>query len=175
MKRKLYWPGIKAAAMALPIFVSSCVSSTLIQSNPSAARIYIDGIPVGTTPYQHSDTKIVGSTTYVKLEKEGYETLSATFSRSEEPDPWAIIGGILTWVPYLWVMKYYAVRTYQLYPPAAPLPVASNPKSEVWPVQPGTKESPSKADRLRELKQLLDEKRISQEDYETEKKKILAE
>jgi hypothetical protein len=65
------------------ILLASCASTTMIQSTPSGAKVYVDGQPVGSTPYTHRDTKIVGSTTTVKLEKEGYEPLNTSFSRSE--------------------------------------------------------------------------------------------
>lgn len=100
----------------MALLFASCSSSTIIQSNPSGAKVYLDGQYVGVTPYQHSDTKIVGSTTSVRLEKEGYETLSASFSRSEQADVGAIIGGVFVFVPFLWTMKYNPIRTYELDP-----------------------------------------------------------
>lgn len=41
----------------------------MIQSNPSGAKLYLNGENVGETPYSHTDTKIAGSTTTVQLEK----------------------------------------------------------------------------------------------------------
>lgn len=140
----------------------------MIQSNPSGAKVYLNGEPVGTTPYTHQDTKIVGSTTTVKLEKEGYEPLNTSFSRDEEADVGAIIGGIFVWVPFLWTMKYKPTHTYELTPSSAD----EQPKIGTNLQQNQTE---SKADRLRELKKLLDEKVITQGEYEKEKKKILEE
>lgn len=71
---------------------------------------------VGTTPYAHSDTRIVGSTTRLRLEKEGYETLNSSFTRNEEVDAGAIVGGIFLMFPYLWTMKYKPSHTYELVP-----------------------------------------------------------
>lgn len=154
--------------LAGAILFTSCSSTTFIQSNPGGAKLYLNGEPVGTTPYTHRDTKIVGSTTTVKLEKEGYETLNTSFSRDEEVDVGAIIGGLFFLVPFLWTMKYKPSHTYELQPATAG---TSDPASrqQQQPVQ------KSKADRLRELKQLLDEKIITEEEYEKEKKKILTE
>ncbi len=150
------------------ILFTSCASTTMIQSNPSGAKVYLNGEPVGTTPYTHQDTKIVGSTTTVKLEKEGYEPLNTSFSRNEEADIGAIIGGVFVWVPFLWTMKYKPAHTYELTPSSG----NEQPKVRTNLQQNQTE---SKADRLRELKQLLDEKVITKEEYEKEKKKILEE
>ncbi len=84
---------IIALLLAGTVLTSSCASSTLLQTNPVGAKLYLDGEPVGTTPYRHSDTKIVGSTTTVRLEKEGYQPLDTYFSRDEEADAGAIVGG----------------------------------------------------------------------------------
>lgn len=154
--------------LAGSILLTSCTSTTLIQSNPGGAKVYLNGEPVGTTPYTHRDTKIVGSTTTVKLEKEGYEPLHTSFSRDEEVEVGAIIGGLFVLVPFLWTMKYKPTHTYELTP-------SSGDDQPIIKTKPQQYQTKSKADRLRELKQLLDEKVITQEEYEKEKKKILAE
>jgi hypothetical protein len=102
--------------MAAAIFLSSCSSSTLIQSVPTSAKITVDGEYVGTTPYTHSDTKIIFSNTSVVLEKEGYEPFAATITRNEEPNVGAIIGGFFIWPIWLWALDYKATRTYELKP-----------------------------------------------------------
>lgn len=102
--------------LAGALLFASCSSTTLIQSVPSGAKVYLNDEYAGVTPYSHTDTKIVGSTTYVRLEKEGYETLNSAFSRSEEADVGAIIGGVFLWIPFLWTMKYKPTRTYELVP-----------------------------------------------------------
>ena len=157
---------VAAALLAGTVLFSSCVSSTVIQSVPSAAKVYIDGEPKGTTPYNHSDTKIIGSITSVRLEREGFEPFSTSFSRTEEPDIGAIIGGAFVWFPFLWAMKYKPMRIYEL-----------NPKTEASPGQQTLTlpQARSKAERLREIKKLLDEKILTQAEYEKEKKKILDE
>ncbi|GAA4407681.1 hypothetical protein GCM10023187_28610 [Nibrella viscosa] len=161
----------KATALCLAgsILLASCSSSTTIISKPSGAKVYLNGQPVGTTPYTHSDTRIVGSTTTVRLEKEGYETLNTSFSRDEQADVGAIIGGVFLLVPFLWTMKYNPTHTYELieagFQPPRTMPIGVVSESVVK----------SKADKLRELKQLLDEKLITPEDYEKQKAKILSE
>lgn len=150
------------------ILISSCASTTLIQSTPSGAKVYLNGEPVGTTPYSHRDTKIVGTTTSVKLEKDGYESLNSSFSRDEEVDVGAVVGGFFVWIPFLWTMKYKPTHSYDL----TPISGSEVKTLKTPPVQTNNK---SKAERLREFKQLLDEKVITQEEYEKEKKKILEE
>lgn len=159
----------KATAIILAgsILLASCSSRTLIQSNPSGAKVYLNGESVGTTPYTHEDTKVVGSVTEVKLEKEGYETFNTSFARNEEADAGAIIGGIFLLFPFLWTMKYKPVHSYDLVPSSGNQQTIKN--------QPQQSTIKSKADKLRELKKLFDEKLISQEDYDLQKKKILAE
>jgi hypothetical protein len=150
--------------LAGTILLSSCASTTMIQSTPSGAKLYLNGENVGKTPYSYTDTKVVGSTTTVKLKKEGYESLNTSFSRNEQADVGAIIGGILILVPFLWTMKYNPTHSYELSPI---LDNQSKIKSEK------KQNTKSKVDKLRELKQLLDEKIITQEEFEKEKKKIL--
>ncbi len=87
--------------MSGAVLFASCSSSTLIETNPVGAKLYLDGEPVGTTPYTHSDTKIVGSSTNIRLEKAGYEPLNVAMSRNEQVDVGAIIGGLFVWVPFL--------------------------------------------------------------------------
>lgn len=156
-------------SLAALILLESCASSTVIQSRPSGAKLYLNNAYVGETPHTHKDTKIVGSTTYVRLEKEGYETLQTAFSRDEQADVGAIIGGVFLLFPFLWTMKYDPSRTYELSPAsgAAPLSGAPMPLANDQPA------STSKAVRLRELKKLLDEGILTKQEYEKEKKKVL--
>jgi len=109
---------IRATALLLTasVLLSGCSSTTMIQSKPEGAKIYLNEELVGTTPYAHSDTRIVGSTIRLRLEKEGYETLNSSFTRNEEVDAGAIVGGIFLMFPYLWTMKYKPSHTYELVP-----------------------------------------------------------
>ncbi|MGP1447982.1 MAG: PEGA domain-containing protein [Candidatus Limimorpha sp.] len=158
---------LKATALILAgfFFFASCSSTTLIQSTPSGAKVYLNEEMVGTTPYPHTDTRIVGSTTMLRLEKEGYETLHTSFSRDEAVDIGAIIGGCFLWIPFLWTMKYNPVHNYELVEKQKGTDYTNNATLSVK----------SAAEKLRELKQLLDEKLISQEEYDTAKAKILNE
>lgn len=165
-----------ATLLAGAVLTSSCSSTTMLQTNPVGAKLYLDGQPVGTTPYRHSDTKIIGSTTSVRLEKEGYETLDTSFSRDEEADVGAIVGGVFFVFPFLWTMKYKPVHAYEMRPlgTTQPFPDATQPQpASTKPVVQAA--GKSKADRLRETKKLLDDKILTQQEYEAEKQKILSE
>jgi hypothetical protein len=102
-----------AAAILL---LSACASTTLITSIPPGAKVYINDQPAGKTPYTYSDTKIVGSTTYITLEKEGYAPYNTVMVRNEEVDVGAVIGGFICTIPWLWIMKYQPEHTYELIP-----------------------------------------------------------
>lgn len=106
---------VVAANTALCL-VSGCVSTTLIRTEPSDAVLYVDGSKVGKTPYTYEDTKLTGSITYLRFVKEGYEEQQVTLVRNESVDVSAIIGGLLVWVPFLWVMGYKPEHTYELTP-----------------------------------------------------------
>lgn len=95
------------------LFLASCSSTTLINTNDKDVKIYIDGEYKGRGTASHTDTKIVGSTTSVMLKKKGCAPRSYTFSRSEVFDAGACAGGVFVLVPFLWVMKYKAARTYE--------------------------------------------------------------
>ncbi len=166
-----YSTNIKMLAVLLvgAILLASCASSTTINSVPSGAKVYIDGEIAGTTPYLYTDTKIVGSSTSVRLEKEGYETLHTGFSRMEEADVGAIIGGLLVWVPFLWTMKYKPTHTYELNPLLGPVQYEEDTDSTV------IENINSKEYRLQQLKDLFEKKLITKEEYDAQRKKILDE
>ncbi len=102
--------------MAVVVLFASCSSTTLIQSEPSGAKLYMNGEYMGVTPFSYSDTKIVGSSTEIRLEKEGYEPLYTMMSRDETADVGAIIGGVFFLFPFLWTMKYKPTHNYELIP-----------------------------------------------------------
>ncbi|MDP4275993.1 MAG: PEGA domain-containing protein [Bacteroidota bacterium] len=155
---------IVSLLLVATILFAGCSSTTLIQSTPSKAKLYLDGEYVGETPYYHRDTKIVGSSMMVKLEKEGFKPIVTTITKDEEVDVPAVIGGLFFAVPFLWTMKYQPVHSYEL----QALDAAS--VTEPQKVQGIQK---SKVDSLRDLKKLLDDKIITQDEFEKEKTKIL--
>ena len=146
--------------LAVSVLFTSCASTTLIKTNPIGAKVYIENAYVGETPYNYSDTKIVGSTTSIRFEKEGYDPLNTTFSRNEKADVGAIIGGVFVLFPFLWTMKYKKERLYELQ--------LSTNNSSV-----DKKETSSLTEKLKELKQLFDDKLLTKEEYEKQKEKLL--
>ncbi len=165
--------------MVITLLFSGCVSSTLIQSYPPGAKVYIDGEPVGVTPYWHSDTKITGSNTNVDLLKEGYEPLYTSFNRTEQINPGAIIGGLFVWPIFLWSMEYKPTHNYELMAlkNISAADSAQTMNIQINEQQPPIQEQPvsPKVKRLKELKQLLDENVITKEDFEKQKQRILGE
>lgn len=161
MKKQTFMTRMILLLIAGSVLLTSCASTTLIQSSPTSAKLYLNGELAGTTPYSHRDTKIVGSTTSVRLELEGYETLNTSFSRNEDADVGAIIGGIFFLFPFLWTMKYKPIRTYELKPKTT-----SEHKVSQTSLQDVNTQVNSET--LRALKQLLEENASLQKNYETE-------
>jgi hypothetical protein len=110
-------------ALVLGAFVHACASVTVIHSDPEGAKLYVDGEARGNTPYTYSDTKIVGSTTHLRLVKDGYQELAVQLQRNEEFEVGPCIGGVLILFPFLWIMGYRAEHRYEL----TPLRVAETP------------------------------------------------
>jgi hypothetical protein len=182
MKKFFSWKMFPVILVTI-VFFTGCVSSTLIQSYPPGAKVYINGAPVGVTPYWHSDSKITGSITNVDLVKEGYETLYTSISRTEQVNVGAIIGGFFCWPVFLWTMEYNPTHNYELIPlnteqeqipeeVSAPIVTQSQTIPKVIPQ---TQTVSTKAGRLKELKQMLDDNLINKDDYEKQKQRILNE
>jgi hypothetical protein len=173
MKRAL--PVLCAVLTICCIFFTSCGSSTLIRTVPDGAKVYIDGEPAGVTPFQHYDTKIVGSKTDIRLIMDGYEEKFIQLERNEDLDVGALVGGILfPPLPFLWIMKYKPIHTYEMTPLYNEEDKAVQDEGQI---QSGSEESISNAkiDKLTKLKTLLDKGVLTIEEFNTEKKKILAE
>jgi len=151
------------------ILFSSCMSTTMIQTQPPGADIYIDGVKVGQSPQEMTNDKTVIECTEVKIEKEGYETINTTICRNEEIDFGPILAGFFIWVPFLWAMKYEPVHSYDLQVASNDNAVNEDSNSNVK----SNKSTTTKYKQLRELKALLDDGIITKEEYEKEKKKIL--
>jgi len=113
LRLRLGWLFRAVTALTLVAF-ASCASTTVIRTQPPGARVIIDGAVVGTTPYAMTDTKIVGTSTRLRLEYPGYQPLDTAIVRNEELEVIALIGGILVLVPFLWIMKYQPEHNYQL-------------------------------------------------------------
>lgn len=89
-----------------------CASTTIIRTNDKDVKIYVDGEYKGKGSAVHSDQKIIGSTTHVQLKKEGCESQAHSFSRNEEFDAVACLGGVFLLFPFLWIEKYKPEHIY---------------------------------------------------------------
>jgi len=136
---------------------TSCASTTMIHSIPSGARLYIDDQPVGNTPFLLRNTKIVGSKTNLRLVKTGYEEIITSIYKNEKVDAGALIGGILVGVPFLWIMEYKPMHYYELTPFEI---IQNNANENANPID------DSKNLRIKELTILLEEKKITKEEYD---------
>lgn len=171
--------------IALSFVMASCSSTTIIQSEPPGARLYLNGVNVGRTPYAHRDTRIVGSSNTIRLEKEGYAPLNAHFYRDEQVDGGALVAGIFLWIPFLWIMEYHPVHFYELQPLEEIEPAfdeesgAGNEelsefvptRSEDAKTQEQGQTSPE--ERLKTLKKLYEQDLITKEEYEAKRQNIL--
>ena len=98
--------------LAIAIF-TSCASTTIITSTHKDTTIYVDGELKGKGSVTHTDTKTYGSTTVIKMSKDGCEDQTYYFKRNEEFDTSAFIGGFFVLVPFLWIMKYKPLHSYE--------------------------------------------------------------
>lgn len=115
MRKKFLIQAI-AVVLCTAILFSGCASTTMMQSIPTGAKLYMNGEPVGITPYSYTDTKIVGSTTSFRMTLEGYQDFNGVLKRNEEANVGAIIGGVFLLFPFLWTMDYKPMHTYELVP-----------------------------------------------------------
>ena len=100
--------------LVLIIFTFFSCSSTMINTRPQGANIYLNKEYVGKTPYKHTDGKVLWSDTHFTLKKEGYKPVDLTITRNEEFHVTACILGVLFLVPLLWCREYKAERTIEL-------------------------------------------------------------
>lgn len=166
-KLRLFKSGT-ALIMAIAILFSSCSSTTTIKSSPDNAKLYLNDEYVGTTPYKHTDTKVLGSVTHIRIEKNGYETFTTIMVKDEEVNPGAIVGGLFLLFPFIWTLEYKPNHFYEL-------KEVGNYVEKQNPTKKIVEFNKTKAERLREMKKLFDEGVLTEEEYEIEKAKILAE
>ncbi len=104
------------------ILASGCASSTVLQTNPSDATVYVKGEKLGNTPYTYSDRKIAGASTLITFKKEGYEDYSTTLRRTERWNAAALIAGLFFIYPLFWIMSYDQEHAYDLFAAEEELP-----------------------------------------------------
>lgn len=104
----------RVISLLLILCMTGCASTTMIKSVPDGATIFLNGEKVGTTPYTHTDTKIIGARNSVILKKDGFQDFSTTFVRDEEANIGPIIGGFFVMVPFLWALGYKPIHSYEM-------------------------------------------------------------
>ncbi len=127
----------------------SCSSSTMLNSSPIGAKVYIDGEMRGTTPFTYSDTHIYGTTTYVRISLEGYQDAFGTFRRTEKFNILPFLGCFTS----PWCFGYDDQHTWSLTHKTSSKP-ASTPSTSTL------------EERLKSLMKMRDEGTISQEEYD---------
>lgn len=152
------------AFVLITAILPSCASSTMIMTEPSEADVYIDGAYHGTSPVKYKDRKPSMSTINLRIEKPGYETLYASVTRDDDVHVGAAITGIFLFIPWFWVLEYDKMYRYKLKP--------HGPGHEEFEIFQATRPK-TKVEKLLELKALLDQGIITQEEFDQEKKKIL--
>lgn len=167
MKQKFMF---RICSLAIVILLASCTSTTMIQSVPSGAKVKINGEYVGETPVEYSDSKISFSRSDMSLELAGYQTFETSLYKDEKVNVGAVVGGLFFWVPFLWAMEYKPEHTYTLLPLRDEFRQLSEGENQ--------KDNPQgltdmQIARLRELKKLLDDGILTQEEFNAEKSKIL--
>lgn len=100
----------------LSVSIMSCTSTTMINTVPQGAKVYMNDEIKGTTPYKHVDSAISLTSTELTLKKEGYEDFYTTLTKNEQVDVGAVIGGVFFVFPFIWTMGYNPSHTYELYP-----------------------------------------------------------
>lgn len=106
---------ILAVMTILSVLVSGCASTTLLNTAPQGAKVYLDGRLLGVTPIRHTDTAVSGSTKTVRIKKEGFKDETAII-RKEEVKIGPIIGGIFFLFPFIWTLGYPDSYTFELEP-----------------------------------------------------------
>ena len=97
---------------------TACSSATVIDSEPQGATVKLNGLLLGQTPVNYSDSKIIGATNHLEIILPGYKTIRTVLRKDEEVNVAAIIGAIFCLFPGLWAMGYRPYYKYQLEPGA---------------------------------------------------------
>jgi len=111
MKR---FTGMMSITLLSIIFLAGCASVTTINSNPTSAEIYVDGVKMGVTPYTHSDTDLSFSTKTIQLKAHGYKDFTGIIKRDKMNTQNAVISFICFFPGLLWSWEYPPSYTFTL-------------------------------------------------------------
>ena len=99
-------------SLILSTSLISCASTTMIRAVNSndevdnKVKIYINGEYKGMGNALHSDIKIIGTSSQVRLKKKNCRTQTHTISKTGSVNITAIIAGLFILFPYLWAVGY---------------------------------------------------------------------
>lgn len=172
---------IFSGIIVLSFLFQSCSSTTMITTEPTGAKVYLNNIYVGETPFTLIDTKISTECTGVRLEKSSFETLNTVICKDEQVNVGAAIGGFFIWPIWLWVFEYYPQHNYILEPLNKDYSIINDNQNQqldytvddVDTLQQVQRVPVSKAQKLQDLKKLYDDGILTKQEYEKEKQKIL--
>jgi hypothetical protein len=114
MKTTLKSIALLMAFVIMAVQFIGCSSTTMINSSPQGAQVYLNGEYKGQTPYKLTDTKTTGAVTEVVLKHDEYATFSAPLVKSEQVNVGAVVGGLFFLFPFIWTMGYSPTHTYIL-------------------------------------------------------------
>jgi len=115
---KALLPRLLPVVVALISF-NACASSTVINSVPPGAKVYVNGHYLGDAPVTQTDTAVLGTWKNVVLKKEGYKDQTGTIAK-EELAIGPAIAGVFLWVPLIWALGYPEQYTFDLEPEQLP-------------------------------------------------------
>lgn len=95
-----------ALAPALGLVLAGCPSSVRIVTEPPGAHVRVDGQPLGPAPVVYTDVAPVGTTHYVEVSLQGYQTTQVVFSRNARIQPAAVCAGMICLLPWAWALDY---------------------------------------------------------------------
>jgi PEGA domain len=120
--------GLKAFLIALLTASMACTSTTVVNSRPQGARVFIDGAFVGEAPATHSETVTASTKNMVRLEMPGYKEAKGVIAA----DQWngakvagSVVCGLLSLVGFiglLWSTEYKPTYEFTLVPETGGLP-----------------------------------------------------
>lgn len=81
MYRKVSSTSVSLVTIAL--WLGGCSHTALIETDPPGAECYVDGVQVGITPYQLTDTVGAGRRYEIVLQKPGYGIVQETLAQDQ--------------------------------------------------------------------------------------------
>lgn len=111
MKRKLWLPSI---VLLSAVLLAGCASTTTINSEPTSAELWMDGLRMGQTPYTHTDTELSFSTKTVQLKMAGYDDFTGIIKRDKMNTQNTILSFLCFWPGLLWSWEYPPTYTFTL-------------------------------------------------------------